>query len=152
MYGFRNLKRDWLWVLGIGVVGALAFIVALDAVGEMNVNRAWRQGRVEFLGFAAVLILAISFIPLSFRTLMFVQHKGWQRVLILLSLAAFVYPIIMISQDRYVTWQEVVFGGTAVGLFFAAVAIAVPQLLFGVFRWVRSGFTESQPEGGGDSG
>ena len=143
MYGFKNFKRDWTWVLCVGMAGAFAFIAAMDAVGELNIQRAWRAERLEFLAYAAILTLVMSFMPLSFRTLWFVEHKGWKRVLILLALVCFFFPIIMISQERYVTWQEILLGGTAIGLFFAALAIAIPQILFGVFRWIRSGFTES---------
>ncbi len=143
MYGFRNFKRDWFWVLSIGLVGTFAFITAMDAIGEINIQRAWRTERLELFGFSALLILVMSFVPLAFRTLMFVEHKGWKRILLIAALITFVVPIFLVSQNRYVTWQEVVFGGSAVGLFFAALAITIPQILFGVFRWVRSGFAES---------
>lgn len=140
MYGFRDFRNDWRWLLAATGIVWLVVLVAGDVSGKVGLLQLSLISPVAAAIMAGIFLIAAFVLVLALRSLMRTSHKGWQRVLLLVALAAFLYPVVTGLQRASLPWNDVIVELVAVGLYYATIVILVPQIVVGGLLWIRSSF------------
>ena len=144
MYGLTSIRHDWRWLLSATVIVWLVVLAVGDVSGKVGLLQLSLISPVSAAIMAGIFLIGAFVLVLALRSLMRISHQGWQRVLILAALASFLYPVLTGLQRTAVPWDDVIVELVAVGLYYAAIVILVPQIVAGVFLWIRSGFTAAR--------
>ena len=140
MYGPEHFKKDWRWLLIAAVAGSPVVLLILQLTGDISLLRLWHSYKPSLVWFAGALAFAVFMLVLAVRSVMVIEHKGWQRLLILAALACIVYPFFSGTDQRTVPLSEVIVDLVAVGLYRAVIVIFASQIIAGVLLWIYRGF------------
>ena len=146
MYNLADFRKDWRWMLMTSVIGFIAVGVLLIVFEDYDLFHELRWDRDSLAEASAWIFGTIFFCLLAYRSVGFIRHKGWQRVLIVVAIAAFLLVFLgQLSMEYRVDVGDVLESGR-VGALLAAFIIAVPQLVIGLIQWIQRGFAEADSQ------
>ena len=140
MYGLRDLRDDWRWLLAATAIVWLIALLAGDVSGKVGLLQLWLVSWTSAAIMSGIILIAAFVLVVALRSLIRLSNRAWQRVLVLASLASFLYPVLTGLLQTSLPWGDVIVELVAVGLYYAAIVILVPQIVVGAFLRIRSGF------------
>ena len=136
MYRLEYLKKDFFWLSGAGLAGAVLMMIVFQLAGEISLPGELREKPGEIaLGFALVTVM-IAFIAGAFRSVAFVAGRWSRRWLIALGVAGFALPMIDIGDEGGFTLVDI-YECILPGFLLAALLMAIPQLIYAGIRRLR---------------
>ncbi len=146
MYRIYSLKRDFRWLLAIGVTGAVGMMFVFQRTNEIALPGDLQEKPGEIvLGFVLITVM-IGFIAGALRSLPFVASRWGRRTLIVLGLIGFALPMMDIGDEGGLTLVDV-YEVLLPSFLLAALLIALPQLVYAGVGRIRSGIAKLRTAG-----
>ena len=146
MYRFQTLKKDFPWLLAIGIVGAVLMMIVLQLAGEIALPGEFREKPGEILTGFLLIVVMIGFIAGALRSVPFIVSNWGRRILIGLGLVGFALPMIDIGDEGGLTLVDI-YEAILPGFLLAALLIAIPQLMYAGARTLRTGLARLRTPG-----
>jgi len=141
VYSWTQIKKDFIPASWLAIGLMLAVFIGAAIIENLNIVTVFLKDPWEVSGVILVVTGLLIAVLLSYRSWYFIAHLGWKRVLLLVALVNFAWPVVTeLSGSR--AGLDDFFAGVIAGATLAAVTIAAPQLLYLIARWVKSGFED----------
>ncbi len=147
MYSLDDFRRNFWHALGIaiGLTAVLSFLI-LKLEG-WTVRQVFRNSPYEIWGFLIGIPAFLTVSVLAWQSAISIKHRGWKRILLLVSGTGFIVPFLFEANSRNFAMQGIV-EGLVGGVFVSTMIVATTQIIFATYSWIKSGFDEVRDSGG----
>jgi hypothetical protein len=104
-----------------------------------TLQHVFRNNPYEVWGFILGVPAFLTFAILAWKSAAALEHRGWKRILFSFAVISFVIAL-FIEQRPYRSDLQNITEGIVGGIILSTATVAIPQLTFAFYRWIRSGF------------